>query len=387
MRIALLPSAYAPAVGGVELLTARLARHLRERGHEVEVWTARSDGDQLPEEEVVEGIQMRRFVFTLPRVNGRAMLTLPASAGSSLLRIRAAIRRFMPDVLHVQCFGPNGSYAAAASAAWRIPLVLSLQGEAVMDDHDLYDRSLSIRLSFRLALRQAQVVTGCSAYVLDDVQRRFGLDPRKAQVVFNGVDLDEAPPTRVDVPFARYVLGVGRVVPKKGFDLLLQAFSKLAAAHPDVGLVIGGEGEATDELKRLASSLGIGNRLEMPGRLDRGQVADLIGRAEALVVPSRVEPFGIVALEGWRAGVPVVVSSRGGLREFVSNGDSGLVVDPFETDQLASAIDSLLVSSALCDRLVDGATQELSAFLWPWITTEYESVYSRVLRARLGAGD
>ena len=71
MRIALIPSLYAPYVGGVEVLTASLAAHLVGRGHEVEVWTGRSRDDELQEDEVIDGIRVRRFVFAMPRYEPR----------------------------------------------------------------------------------------------------------------------------------------------------------------------------------------------------------------------------------------------------------------------------------------------------------------------------
>jgi glycogen synthase len=86
----------------------------------------------------------------------------------------AAVRDFRPDVLHVQCFSANGVYAASLSRLLRVPLVVSLQGETVMDDQDIYDHSVSLRVGLRAGLRQASAVTGCSKFVLEDAVRALG---------------------------------------------------------------------------------------------------------------------------------------------------------------------------------------------------------------------
>ena len=80
----------------------------------------------------------------------------------ALWTMASALRLFAPDVLHVQCFSVNGVYAAALARIFRTPLVVSLQGETVMDDHDIYERSASLRLGLRIGLRTASAVTGCS---------------------------------------------------------------------------------------------------------------------------------------------------------------------------------------------------------------------------------
>jgi glycosyltransferase involved in cell wall biosynthesis len=378
MRIALMPSASAPAVGGVEVLTSRLAYQLRSRGHDVEVWTARSDNDSLPADEIIEGVRVRRFTFTLPGAALGSLLRFPVRAASTLRALRRAANEFCPDILHVQCFSGNGAYATVLSRLIGTPLVVTLQGETVMDDHDIYDHSVALRTSLRMGLRRAACVTGCSAFVLGDARERFGLEMQKAQVIFNGVDLNETTPVPLALPFDSYVLGLGRVVYKKGFDLLLDAFARVADKYPDVGLVIAGDGAERSRLRQRAFELELGSRVALPGRLTRGEVMAVMNGAQTIVMPSRVEPFGIVALEAWRAGVPVIVSSRGGAPEFVSDGVSGLVDDPTHERAHAAALESLLRSRAFASQLVTEGRSALSRFQWAGLTTSYEDLYTRI---------
>ncbi len=150
-----MPSAYAPAVGGVEVLTQRLACQLLAAGDDVEVWTIRHPED-LPEDERIEGVRVRRFFLPLPPARWQPLLRAPREAALGTTALVRALREFRPHLLHVQCFSNNGVYAAVAAVVGRRPLVVSLQGETVMDDHDVFERSVVLRTALRLALRRAR---------------------------------------------------------------------------------------------------------------------------------------------------------------------------------------------------------------------------------------
>lgn len=377
MRVALLPSAYHPSVGGVEELSRKLAAELARRGHAVEVWTSRSPGDAWPTLDRVDDIVVRRFTFPAPRLAPGALASWPKRARPEFTALRRAVHEFRPDLLHVQCFSTNGVYASALSALMKIPLVVTLQGETVMDDQDIYQKSVFLRTALRLGVRRASAVTGCSRFTLDDAVSRFGCPPGKSRVIFNGVDLEEPGEEPFDQPFPAFVAAIGRMVDKKGFDLLLDAWSVVVDRFPDVGLIIGGSGPADVRLRELIEARRI-PRVHLPGRLDRPQVAWLMNHARLVVMPSRVEPFGIVALEAWRAGQPVVVTSRGGAAEFVVDKVSGRVVDPFDREALGLAIAELLEDRPAAERMGQAGRSAVARFAWPRITDDYERVYRSV---------
>lgn len=377
MRVALLPSAYAPAVGGVEELTHRLATRLRAVGDDVEVWTNRHP-PTLPEREIVDEIAVRRFALPVPAARAGQLARFPLDGAIALQRLRRAVASFRPDLLHVQCFSSNGAYATALAALARLPLVVTLQGETVMDDHDVYDRSAFFRAALRRGLRRADAVTACSRFVLDDAEKRFGLPPHAGAVVPNGVDAGDERTSPMDVPFDRFVFGVGRVVEKKGFDLLLDAFARIARERSGVGLVIGGDGPARERLAARARELDVEQRVTLPGTLSRAHVAWAMRRAAAFVLPSRVEPFGIVVLEALLAGCPAVVSSRGGACEIVRHEREGLVVDPFDTAALASSICRLLDDEDLRSRFAEAGRLRAQHFAWSEVAERYRAIYRDV---------
>jgi glycosyltransferase involved in cell wall biosynthesis len=371
----------------VEELTRHLGLALGEAGDQVEVWTLRSD-DSAPETvEILDGMVVRRLPMPLPATNWPAIRRSTVTGPRTLLSLRSAVAAFRPDVLHVQCFGPNGAYATALSRVTGLPLVVTLQGETVMDDTDIFDSSRSLRASLRAGLRRAAAVTGCSAFTLADAEERFGLRPGRGQVVFNGVALDDPVPSNdppapslpalagLDRP---YILALGRIVEKKGFDLLLAAYAAIDGPSRPVDLVIAGAGAALDGLRRLAVELGIDGHVHFVGRLGRVEVAEAMAGASLFVMPSRLEPFGIVILEAWRAGAAVVASSRGGASEFVRDGEDGVLVDPFDTAGFATALERLLAEPELRRTLAGAGHARVFEFSWPRIAAQYRSIYASV---------
>ncbi|HEX3980769.1 MAG TPA: glycosyltransferase family 4 protein, partial [Acidimicrobiales bacterium] len=286
-----------------------------------------------------------------------------------------------------QCFGPNGAYATVLARLTGLPLVVTLQGETMMDDSDIFERSRVLRASLRSGLRRAAAVTGCSAFTLADAERRFGLAPGRGQVIPNGVDLQETASGGIEAgdgpvpPDQPYIFAVGRVVEKKGFDLLLAAYAGMDGSLRSVDLVIGGAGPALDDLRALAGTLGVAERVHFVGRLTRQQVARFTARARVFVVPSRLEPFGIVILEGWRAGVAVVATARGGPPEFVRDGEDGVLVDPFDTSALASTLEGLLSDDDRRHAIATAGHARVGSFAWPVIAGRYRELYDSVVRS------
>jgi glycogen(starch) synthase len=383
-RIALIPSSYPPTLGGVQELTRHLALALAGTGDVVEVWTQQQDGVG-PSVETLDGLTVRRFPFPLPRAHPAAALPFLRGSAAALLALRRASARFAPDLLHVQCFGPNGAYATALSRLTGIPLVITLQGETVMDDSDIFDTSLSLRTALRFGLRRAAVVTACSQFTLGDAHARFGLPAGHGEVIFNGVLVADgdapAGPSDAGSPGGTDVLALGRMVEKKGFDLLIRGFALVAADHPDVRLSIGGAGPVEAKLHRLVDELHLSDRVRFLGQLSREEVAHAMDHAEIFVLPSRLEPFGIVVLEAWRAGRAIIATSRGGAPEFVDDGVTGLLVDPFDSAALARSLDRLLSDADLRRSLGAAGRARVGDFGWLNIAAEYRRCYRAVLGA------
>ena len=127
------------------------------------------------------------------------------------------------------------------------------------------------------------------------------------------------------------LLAVGRLIPIKGFDVLLEAFARLRAEIPDVTLEIAGDGPLAAELRR-----GAPEGVQFLGHV--GPVQEVYERNAVVVVPSRGEGFGMVALEAAERGRAAIVTEVGGLPEIVDDGRTGIVVPPEDSAALAAAM-------------------------------------------------
>lgn len=374
LRIALVTSSYAPHVGGVEEHVRHVARELRGQGEEVEVWAV--DRGSGPVAREIDGVTVRYLPTPLPSRSMGGILRFLLSVAPAWRRWALAQKAFRPDLLHVHCFGPNGLYALAVHRRWRSPMVVTSHGETVADDGAVFDRSALIRYGLRRALSAAAVVTAPSEFVLSDLRRRFGLVG--GEVVPNGVD----PEPRGDASRAPvagpYLLGVGRLGRMKGFDLLVEAFARLDAA--ELTLLIVGDGSERERLGTLAVELGVAERVVFAGRLDARRVADAMAAAIAVVVPSRVEAFGIVALEAWRSGAPLVMTNRGGASGFVRDAVDGVLIDPTDVDTLGDALARVMGDPDFRSRLSEAGSARVAEFSWDRTARAYTRIYCAVIR-------
>ena len=382
MKIALFPSAFHPNLGGVEELTRQVAHALRRRDHRVAVVSQRFPLD-LPIYEEFEGLPLHRVAF-VGAPQGYHPRSLKARA--TWLHRRAAAERetarlveeIEPDLIHVQCAGPNAYYAHQAARASGLPLVLSAQGELTMDASGLYQNSGWMRGALREILRDAARITACSRDALADLETfaaPLSLAGR-ARVIYNGISLDEFAQTPDAYAHSRpYIFAIGRFVAQKGFDVLLRAFARANLENFD--LIIAGDGPQRESLQTLAREV---PRVTFWGRAEREDVVRLMRGCAWFVLPSRVEPQGIVNLEAMAAGRAVIASRTGGVPEIVRDGETGILVPPADVESLARALQELAMQPRRRAALGAAGLERAQKFDWNELATQYEEVYREALR-------
>jgi glycogen synthase len=396
-RVALVASSYHPHTGGVESHVRHVARVLAARGRSVEVWTV-DRGEHLGTRRV-DGVVVRYLPCPQPSSRPADVARFGLAAPGAALAWGRAHAAFRPDVLHVQCFGPNGAYALALRTLTRTPLVVSSHGETFADDFDVFEHSRVLGAALRRSVDVASAVTGCSRVVTDDLVR-FGAE--QAVVVPNGVELDGQSEGRSDGQSDGHgvassapgpaaggheddglpiVLAVGRIEHVKGFDLLVDAFAT-SALRDRARLVVVGDGGEAASLRRRVAAQGLEDRVELPGRLDPAEVAARMASAAVVVVPSRADAAPLVVLEGWRSGRPVVATVRGGPPEIVTDGVDGVLVDPQDTPALAGAVLGLLDDPERADRIGAAGRRRVEDFTWERVVDRYEELYAQLRPAR-----
>jgi glycogen synthase len=177
------------------------------------------------------------------------------------------------------------------------------------------------------------------------------------------------------------VVAAGRLEWEKGFSTLLRALPVVLGRQPSTRVVIAGQGSYEPVLRRLADDLGVAPALELPGRLGTAELAALFAAADTVVVPSRYEPFGLVALEAQAAGTVAVVTRTGGLAESVQDGVTGRVIEPGDVDRLAQVLLELGADPPLRERLQRAGQAHARLRTWADVARRLREVYQVSARA------
>lgn len=379
-NVAIFASAFHPSLGGVEELVRQLAHAYRKRDVNIIVFTNRWPRS-LAKHEVYEGIDVYRLALRFPEGSAKAHLTYHLSRNAIVRDMLAILRRHNTQVLHVQCVSSNGYYALEASRTLGLPLIVTAQGERTMDADRVFETSQFLNHTLRLLLDEADFVTACSQNTLNDLEDYRGSPfGERGQVVYNGIELGDF---KNATPFLHprpYILGIGRLVPQKGFDVLLRAFSQAQLAGTD--LILAGDGVENDALRHLAGELGVQSRVIFWGRADRATTTRLFKGCNFFVLPSRHEPFGIVNLEAMAAGKAIIATRVGGVPEIIADGENGILIPPDNATALTQAMERLGTDLALKKRLAECGRTHAEQFSWSHIADQYLQIYQSVLTRR-----
>ena len=289
----------------------------------------------------------------------------------------AGVRRFRPDLVHTHLVHAD-VYGAFAAAAARSRLVSTKHNDDPF-------RSGRARYGERLLTRRADRVI-CITEALARFNREVvGLPEDKLRVVHYGLDAPPAPWGAIGgpdlPPETPVLLSICRLVPQKGVDVAIEAFAHLREHHPDVHLVVLGEGPLRAELTALAARLDVAEAVSLPGRV--GDVAWWLRRAAVLVHPARWEGFGLALLEAMLSERPVVASAVSSIPEIVVDGETGRLVPPDDAAALAAAVGDLLDHPARAAAMgAAGRALALAEFSVERMAARTAGVYDEVLSSR-----
>lgn len=291
-----------------------------------------------------------------------------------LYRHLAALR---PAILQTFLFHAN-IIGRLAGAAARVPVIVS--GIRVAEKRSRARLWLD-RVTDRLVTRHVCV----SRDVADFSTVRGGLPSAKIRVIPNGVDFERyANAAPVDlaqfgVPHgSRVLLFVGRLDPQKGPLQLLEAAAELFTEHSDLQLVMVGDGPLATELRAWTVVRSLESRIHFLGR--HADIAGLMRAADVFVLPSLWEGLPNVVLEAMAAGTPVVATDVEGVRDLLTEGESGTIVPTNGEFPLAQAIGHVLGNREQARKMASKAqTIVKERFTWPFVAAEYEHLYAELL--------
>jgi glycosyltransferase involved in cell wall biosynthesis len=353
-----------PLIGGVEVISSDLVERLSERGHEIMVVTDQ-EGPWLPEDEMFGNVRVRRVPF-MQAIRERDLEQLAVARQS----MHALLRAYRPELIHVAFTGAGVWLLPVPSLA---PVILSIHGAWPTID---FGEGSGL---FGRVMNEASWVTACSQHTLGALLSSAPHVASKSSVVLNGLDagFDGDPP---EPPGGDPVLLCsGRIVEDKGIDIAIRALKQIIEDCPDVRLLVVGDGPARENLENQARSLGLTGNVQFSGWVSPSAMHELTARASVVLVPSRLEGFGLVALEAALMARPVIASHVGGLPEVVEDGVSGLLFDPDDPAALADAIKLLVTHSALARSMGRaGRRRALQRFSGARHVGEWDALYRRI---------
>jgi colanic acid/amylovoran biosynthesis glycosyltransferase len=361
-----------------------LSTALAREGANVTVLVPRVRGAAA--EQTIENVRVRRFAYfprrwedladdaIMPRLRmcpHRWLQVLPLLVAFHLAAFRA-VRRERPDVVHAHWIVPAGIVARVLHLLTGTPYIVTAHGA---DAYTLRSApALRLKRSIMHGARATMPVSGA-------IGAELGALGRVNPAIPMGVDFarvrDEVGERKAE---PGRVLLIGRLVDKKGVNVVLDAAAEVDAAR----IVIAGDGPLGRDLRAQARSLGISDRVEFLGHRTRRQVMAELARAAIVVIPSQIGADGdqdgvpVVLGEAIAAGVPVVASDLGGLAEHVIDKMTGRLVRPGSSSDLACAVRELLADPAQAEELAAMALRKTAGAL---DLAHIEQHYARELAA------
>lgn len=387
MRVLMLSWEYPPRiVGGISRVVHDLAQKIGGQGNEVHVITCQEQGTEDIEKDKnvyvhrvkIYDLSVYNFVDWVLHLNFAFL-----EYASKLINDTGKF-----DIIHAH----DWMVAFASKTlknSFSIPLVCTIHATehgrnwGIHNDMQRYISGVEWWLTF-----ESWRVIVNSEYMKHETSMVFQLPDDKIRVIPNGIDVDKFNGIERDYEYRRnfasdnerIIFFVGRLVNEKGVHILVDAIPKILHYYNDVKFVIAGKGPQLEYLKGKVWAMGIANRIYFTGYIRDEDLLKLYKCADVAVFPSLYEPFGIVALEGMLANVPVVVSDVGGLGEIVYHNIDGMKSYAGNPNSLADSILEILHSPEKAEGIKKKALEKVNnTYNWNIISDQTMAVYKEIL--------
>jgi glycosyltransferase involved in cell wall biosynthesis len=366
LRVALVCDWFLPRMGGIELHLRDLALALRHRGMDARVVTA------TPGADVVDGVPVHRL--NVPLLPGAGVAMSPMIVA----RIAEVLRAEGVDLVHAHAsvVSPVAYAGAIAGAREGLPAVITF--------HSMLHQSSMLLGATDALLAWSRRITLTAVSSVVAAQAVRWMPNASIGVLPNAIDVDfwhsAGRPDRVgEVHFVSAM----RLTRKKRPLALVRAFAsavRFVAGAPPMRLTIAGDGPERSDIQRLAAELGIEANLTLAGYLDRSQLRSLYASADAFILPSERESFGIAALEARAAGLPVIAMLAGGARDFITAGVNGLLAR--DNGELATFISRLALDRPLRRYMANRNRLAPAEYDWNAVTAAHRAIYNASVLTR-----
>ena len=388
MRIAMFSSESLHSIssGGLGVHVTELAAGLQRRGHDLHVITRRKEDQNYYD--CIDGVHYHRVDHGLSENDVECMDYMCKAMAHRFHEVTSMVGKF--EIVHAHDWLTANAMKYAMDG-FGTPGVLTMHSTEYGRDGNVFYEGFArwVRDAEAAGCHNAHLVIAVSQFLADELRRIYQVPNEKIHVVPNGVNYHAFDgfinPAEVKgrygiAPLAPTIFSPGRMTVQKGMDMLVEAVPMVLGSYPETRFVISGEGPEKDAVVRRAYEVGASGAIVFLGHMPRWQYIDLMRSCDIVAVPSRNEPFGIVVLEAWAAGKPVVATTAGGPREFVWHDVNGFLVDA-NAGGMAHGIGSLLADHDHCRALgANGRKAVEEKFNWDNVAAYTEGVYHVVAR-------
>ncbi len=389
MRVLVINYEFPPIGGGGSEVSANIARHLVRAGVEVFVLTAHYRG--LPYEEVIDGYTVYRIPSFRQRPDRCSIKELFAFLFCNIYPSLTLARRLRPDIVHIHFAMPVGPLGYLIKKTCGIPYIITLHGGGIPG----FFTSRKMALWYKLLLpftkpiwREASAVVAVSQGLKELAARSY--PEADISVIPNGIDCERFHPRGYDAAGKEKVvlIFVGRVAEQKGLKYLLKSLTHvMELTERPFELRIVGDGPLQDEMKALARSLGIREKVRFIGWVSQDEVVRQLREGDIFVLPSLIEGLSIAMLQAMACGLPVVATDTQGNNELVRPGENGLLVPVGDTQALARALFALIDDEALREAMGRRSRAIAARYDWDTISRAYLDLFHKVIDDRLSGGN
>jgi D-inositol-3-phosphate glycosyltransferase len=385
--------------GGMNVYIRAVAERLARDGVDVDLFTRCRGGADHETKEISSHVRVISVKAgpCAPVPKGDLPRFLPEFLGGVIRHAKAEGRGY--DIVHSH-YWLSGWVGRATRDLWGAPLVASFHTLGKVKNYSLArgeDPEPQVRLDGeQRIIAAADRVLAPTPAEAGQLVGLYRADPSRVRLVPPGVDASIFTPRpraaaqgRLHLTGLRLALYVGRLQPHKGPDVAIRTIAEAVARDPEttrqlqlaiVGGPSGGDGGEVVRLMDLATSLGIADRVMLFPPQAQARLADFYAAADVVLVPSRSESFGLVALEAGACGTPVVAAAVGGLRYVVDDGITGALVEGHDPTDHADAVLRVLREPAWQARLGAAAARHALHLTWDVTAREVRGIYDEVLQ-------